>query len=185
MNAVFVAILLICTAPDAGHAAADPAEVGPQQHMNDHEAAAAIDEEDEVPSPRKRDSFLLWLYKQLGFRYAFLLPGSGLAVFLGGVAVAARARRPAPLAAYLLLALLPFFIGVFAAIEGMFLTNFILSQSARFPRMDEFASGYAASLVAVLVGMVATAPTYLLIACALVMKCLALPPLERESSKVY
>jgi hypothetical protein len=183
----FCPALLVCGFSGETWIAAGPVLVAQQEHRHDehdldaHAAESAMDADFEEPI--RRESYLVWFYKALGIRYTVLLPGSGLMVFLGALAVIGLARRPAPLAAYMLFVPLPFFIGVFAAVDGMIAAYSVIAYSSTMPKPSEFAAGYSTALVAPLVGMLVTAPTYLIVSAALLFKCFALPAGESQSGK--
>jgi hypothetical protein len=100
-----------------------------------------------------------------------------LLIFGGACYLVATKRRPAALAAYLVLLPLPVLIAIFGEMKGMVgaLTAIASSPGMSVPT-EHVAANTAASLVMVLFAMLVSAPTYFVLAFGLLARTLRSPP---------
>jgi hypothetical protein len=161
---ILIVFLVACVGLVSDTNQAQIPTVAEAQAEND-EAPPGFD--DESPAPRKVSN-LVWIYKSLGIRYSVLLGGSSLLTFVGAVMIVRAARQPAPLAAYMLIVAIPTIIGVVGGLDGMIITFSVLAD----PQPHHYWGGLAQAIVAPLVGILLTAPSYLLVSAALVLRTL-------------
>ncbi|TWT79659.1 hypothetical protein CA13_10650 [Planctomycetes bacterium CA13] len=107
-----------------------------------------------------RQSLLSWIFAALGLPYVILLPLAGLLCFLLALIVVLRGRGPMAAASLILVVHVPFFIGLFAAIQGAIASYSIIATSVTTPKPSEVAAGISTALVAPLVGMLLMVPGY-------------------------
>ena len=107
-----------------------------------------------------QESLLAWTFSALGVRYTLLLPLAGLVCFLLVLLLVIRGKGPWVSTALLLIVPLPLLLGIFAAIEGLIASYAVIANSPTIPKPSEWAAGYAAALVAPIVGMLVMGPAY-------------------------
>ena len=127
-------------------------------------------------------SFGGWVVGVLGTLSSIIVLISGLLIFGGACHLVVTKRRPAVLAAYLVLLPLPVLVAIFGEMKGMVsaLTAIASSPEITVPT-EHVAGGAAASLIAVLFAMLVSAPTYFVLAFGLLARTLypptdAVPP---------
>jgi hypothetical protein len=162
---MLIAIMLLLTGADLCSPRSLPSSSVVFAQIETDEQPAIPD--DELPRPR-RETLLAWVYKSLGIRYSVLLGGSSLLTLIGAVMIVRAARHPAPLAAYMFVVAIPMMIGFIGGLDGMIIAFSVLAD----PTPQQYWQGAAQAIVAPLVGMLLAAPSYLLIAGAVVVKCL-------------
>jgi hypothetical protein len=109
------------------------------------------------PAPQ---SMLSWMASSLGIGYLVLLPLAGLLCFVLTLIVVIRGKGPMAAAAVVLIAPVPFLIGIFAGIQGMISSYQVIAMSGATPRPSEMAAGISTALFAPLVGLMLTSPAY-------------------------
>ena len=108
-----------------------------------------------------RQSLLEWYVTALGPKYIFLLGLAGLAAFVLTWLVVLRGKGPLAGASLVFIVAMPFFIGLFGAIDGYLAVNLVIASSVLQPKPSELAQGTALSLAAPMTGMFLMAPSYL------------------------
>jgi len=121
-------------------------------------------------------SFGAWMMHVLGTLSSLIILVAGFLIFGGAAYLVATKRRPAVLAAYLVLLPLPVLIAVFGEMRGMVsaLTAIASSPGMSVPT-EHVAADTAASLVTVLFAMLVSAPTYFVLAFGLLARTLRSP----------
>lgn len=107
-----------------------------------------------------QQSFLSWMLRALGYKYAWLLPLVSLVCLVLTWVVAFRARGATAGAALLLIVPVPLLIGLFAGIEHAIAALRVVATGVGSPRESQLAEGISATLVAPMVGLLLTAPGY-------------------------
>lgn len=96
---------------------------------------------------------------------------SAVLVFAGALKLVRSQQRPAALAAYLVLLPLPTLIALVGVLPGMSDSFIVIaSLSEQTPSQQDYAGGFASALVMVVASLIATAPTYALLAFALITR---------------
>jgi hypothetical protein len=108
-----------------------------------------------------RESMLHWYVTALGPKYIVLLGLAGLAAFVLTWIVVLRGKGPLAGGALVFIVAMPFFVGLFGAIDGYLAVNMVIAASVLQPKPSELAQGTALSLAAPLTGMFLMAPSYL------------------------
>lgn len=109
-----------------------------------------------------QESLLIWYFKALGIRYAFLLPLVALICLALVVLVAVVWKHHSLTALLALLIPLPVYFGIVGCIDGLAASFQVLAHSTTVPHMNELAAGGSMSLATVQVGMYLALPTFLL-----------------------
>lgn len=117
-----------------------------------------------------RVSYLTWAMRALGPFYAFVLPMTGLLVFIGAVVVVIACRRPSVIAAYLVFLPLPLLIGAYGTVQGMIASYSVMATSAAAPQPAQLAEGYSTALFTALLGLLLTFPSYFVLSCGLFIR---------------
>ena len=117
-------------------------------------------------------SYLAWMIESLGV-YAIILPFLGMLLFGVSCIVVALSKRPAVIAACLVLVPLPFIIGVFAFLNGAISAFQVIANSETAPAPRDVASGIASGLFAPLMAIEVTLPGYLVLAFGLLWRTIA------------
>lgn len=107
-----------------------------------------------------RQSFLQWVFMALGVKYTLLLPLFGLLAFLLTAVVVVRGRGSVAGAALLFIVPLPFWVGLYAAVEGAMQAYQVIASTVIEPRLTELAQGFSMSLASLWVGLLMMAPSY-------------------------
>ena len=124
---------------------------------------------DEMAAPVQQ-SYLMFLYHALGLRYAFLLPLTGIIAFVLTLRMVLFGRGWSAGFALLFIVPMPLFVGVIGYLDGWIAAAQIMVASNTMPKPSEIALGTAMSLVAPMVGMWFTIPSYLLAMIALMVR---------------
>lgn len=127
-----------------------------------------------------RESYAHWLYMALGFKYVLLLSLSSILGFVLSLIVVARGRGPLAGAALVFIVPMPFFIGVYGAVDGMIAMYSLIAASTMQPRPSHLAQGISLSLAAPLIGTLLMAPAYLVATVGLFVRSLAAKPEPAE-----
>jgi hypothetical protein len=122
-----------------------------------------------------QQSLLSWMFNALGPFYGLVLPLSGLAVFIGACLVVALSRRPAVIAAYLVLVPTPFLIGIFGTFHGFIASYSIIATSGSTPKASEVGMGISTGLFTSLLGLAVTFPAYFVVALGLFVRTVFSP----------
>ena len=123
---------------------------------------------DEMAMPVQQ-SYLMFLYNGLGLRYALLLPLMALISFNLTLLVVLRGRGAAAGFALLFIVPMPLFVGVHGYCDGWIAAGQVFAAGAK-PMPGGVELGTAMSLVAPMVGMWFTIPSYLLAMIGLLMR---------------
>lgn len=105
-------------------------------------------------------SFLSWVLQALGYEYALLLPLAALVCLVLTLVVAIRGKGPMAGVALVLIAPVPFLIGLFAGMRHTILALNAIAVGAGPSEVSRLAEAISSALVAPLVGLVMTAPGY-------------------------
>ena len=100
-----------------------------------------------------QQSYLMWIFTALGFKYALLLPLSALVSFFVTLLVIIRGKGPAAAAAVLLLVPIPFLVGLAGALDGTTASFAVIAHSSVAPKPSELAQGISMALVAPWLGL--------------------------------
>ena len=119
-----------------------------------------------------RQSFALWFFSALGWRYALLLPLTGLLAFVLILVLLIRGRSWATGAAIVLLAPLPLLVGLLGTIDGAILSHMVIASSDVTPKPSAVAEGISTSLITALVGLLLMVPNYILAVVGLLIRAL-------------
>ena len=105
-------------------------------------------------------SLLTLAISALGPVYTVLLPLSAFVCFVLVLTVVLRGKGPMAAAALVLLVHVPLLIGIFAAIQGAMASYRVIAMSEVAPRPSDLAIGISTALIAPLVALVLTVPSY-------------------------
>ncbi len=115
-------------------------------------------------------SLLGWMISSLSFSSALALL-LGLMIFAGACYLIATKRRPAVIAAYMVLLPLPLLVSLCGELKGMVASLTVMAAS---PEMQvtsaDLAGGFANSLFSVLAALLVSTPTYLILATGLLIR---------------
>jgi hypothetical protein len=117
-----------------------------------------------------RQSYLMWLFSALGWKYALLLPLAGLLTFGLTLLLVTRGKGAAQVGALLFIVPLPVLIGIFGVVEGLIASYQVIAASAVMPKPAHVAEGVSMSLVAVMLGMVLATPSFLAATVGLIVR---------------
>jgi hypothetical protein len=109
----------------------------------------------------------------LGPKYIVLLGLGGLLAFVLTLIVVLRGRGPMAGAALVFIVPIPFFIGLYGAVDGAIASYTIIANSVLQPKPSEIAQGFSLALATPLVGMLLMAPSYALAMFGLMARSLA------------
>ena len=117
-------------------------------------------------------TFIRWVYETLGRETAAAILLAGLAVFVAACIVVARSRRPAVIAACLVLLPLPLMIGLCRALASQISSLSVLSVAVPAIELSgpQIAAGVAAGLLPLLLALVVIWPSYLVLAIGLIVR---------------
>ena len=121
---------------------------------------------DEMAMPVQQ-SYLMFVYESLGLRYALLLPLTALISFNLTLLVVLRGRGAAAGFALLFIVPMPLMVGVHGFLDGWIASGQVMAAGGV---PNNLGLGMAMSLVAPMVGMWLTIPSYLLAMIALLMR---------------
>jgi len=110
------------------------------------------------PGPQ---SMLQWVISSLGFPYAILLPMAGLLAFVLTMIYVLRGRGVLGGISLLFIVLMPFFIGIFGALDGAIRAFSVIAMSDVSVKSSEIAAGVSEALVVPTVGLLFMAPSYI------------------------
>jgi hypothetical protein len=108
-----------------------------------------------------QQSLVSWITTSLGFKYTILLPLSALAGFVLTLIIVTRGKGPMAGVALVFSVPIPLLVGVFAAIEGGVNSFREIAAFAQEPATTKIAAAISTCLVAPMVGMLLTAPSYI------------------------
>ena len=121
-----------------------------------------------MPHPQ---SYAFWIIRCLGL-FGLLTLLSALALFLGACLVVVLARRPAVIAAYLVFLPLPLWFAVIAMLKSYVSAFSVLAVTGAQLKNSQICAGLAESIIPVLAALMATLPSYLVIAFGLFIRTL-------------
>jgi len=148
-----------------------------QGHVVGNRGYIAMNEFEMESQPQQ--SLLSWMFMSLGPFYGLLIPLVGFALFVGACCVVGLNRRSAVIAAFLVFLPLPLMIGLFASVQGLIASFSIIATAGATPKPSEMAVGISTALFATLVGLLATFPSYFVLAFGLFFRTL----FEKPSAK--
>jgi hypothetical protein len=119
-----------------------------------------------------QQSLLQFVFEALGIRYTILLPLVALICFFLVVVVVIRGKGGMAAVALLLLVHAPILIGIFAALDGLIASYTVIGMSMTTPHPAQVATGISTSLVAPVVAMLLTAPSYAVATLGACIRCL-------------
>ncbi|WP_237607361.1 MotA/TolQ/ExbB proton channel family protein [Roseimaritima sediminicola] len=110
--------------------------------------------------PVAAQSLLGWVLESLGWVYLILLLLVTLISLTLLVVILVRGHGAFTAAAIVLLVHAPFLLGLFGAVSGAISSYRLIATSGSTPHPSDLAAGISTALVALLVGMLLTAPLY-------------------------
>jgi hypothetical protein len=119
-----------------------------------------------------RQSYLMWFFSALGWRYTLLLPLAGLLAFVLTLLVVTRGKGAAQVGALLFIVPLPVLVGIYGVVEGLIASYQVIAMTSISPKPSAIAEGVSMSLVTIMVGMVLATPSYLLAVAGLIVRSL-------------
>jgi hypothetical protein len=125
-----------------------------------------------VAVAQQSPSMLMWILQSIGSPSQLIALFSAGIVFLGALYFVATNRPLSVLASYLILLPLPLSISICGILNGMIRSYAAISFSDTHVSEAEYAGGYAACLTELLMVLLATAPTYFVLAYGLIMTTL-------------
>ncbi len=139
-------------------------------------AAAGARAESLVPlaqanMPHPAEPYAVWIIRCLGL-FGLLTLLSALALFLGACLVVVLARRPAVIAAYLVFLPLPLWFAAIAMLKSNVSAFSVLAVTGVQLKNSQICAGLAESIIPVLAALMATLPSYLVIAFGLFIRTL-------------
>ena len=105
------------------------------------------------------ETLLGWIFEAAGPLCLLILVLSGVASFIMTLAIVRKGKGPLAGSALMLAVLMPFFVGLYFAVEGSMRNLVFLSMN---PDQEFRATGLATALFVFLIGMVLMIPSYLL-----------------------
>ena len=120
-------------------------------------------------------STLTWMIQSLGSLTSVMVLVSGALIFGGACYLVATKRRPAVLAAYLVLLPLPVLIAFCGIVKGMISSFSVLAMADIVVTQRDWAGGVGGSLVEIFFAMLITAPSYFTLAFGLLLRTLNPP----------
>ncbi len=165
----FFCLILAADTPESGEFAVPVEAAAPEEGTfevlpGDHPAPA---KQAEIPV---RQSRLAWMVQSLGCFYGLIIPLAGLVVFAGACLVVALSKRPALIASYLVFVPLPSLIGIFGSIQGVISALSFIGHAE--PRPSDIAIGISTALFTSYAGLLASAPSYLIVGIGLFVRTL-------------
>lgn len=124
----------------------------------------------QAKAPLLKGSYLQWFLDRLGPFYSLVIPLAGLLIFFGACFVVLRSRRPAMIAAWLVLVPVPLMIGLQAAVMRQLPSLLIIATSGVQPTAAEIAEELASSLVPLFLGSLETWPAFFVLAAGLIFR---------------
>ena len=115
-------------------------------------------------------SYLALMFDALGPFYGFVLPLTGLALFVGACVVVGKARAPAVIASYLALLPLPALLGFLGTLQGLLGSYMVISASPVFPTGTNMAEVWMIALFSSVFGLLVMLPSYLVVAVGLFVR---------------
>ena len=129
---------------------------------------------EDFAEPVREMSYLAWMYDALGPMYALTLPLLGFLAFIAACLVVVKNRRPADIAAGVYFAAAPFVLGMFGVVHGMIASMQVIAVGGATPRSADIAMGVSASLIAALIGLLCSFPSYGVLAFGYLVRSLML-----------
>ena len=120
--------------------------------------------------PPIRQSFLMWMFSALGWRYTFLLPLAASFAFVFVLLVVLRGKGPAMTGALLFLVPLPVLVGIVGFVDGLVASFQVISMSQTVPKPSQWAMGISMSLVSIWVGLLFSVPSYFVALIGLIVR---------------
>ena len=120
-------------------------------------------------------SMLQWFISAMGPKYMILLPLAAVIGLVVVVVLLVRGRGGAAGAAAVLAVFMPFLVGLLGTVEGLISAYSVIASSAVAPKPSLIAEGISTSLVTAYVGLILTAPIYLLAVVGLLVRSLLEP----------
>ena len=114
----------------------------------------------EVETPQF--SLLRWVFSSLGVPYIVLFGLAGLVCLVLTLVLVIRGKGPMAAVALVLVVHVPFFIGLFAALQGAASSFLVIATSGATPKPSEVAVGTSTGLIAPMVGLLVMAPSYVI-----------------------
>jgi hypothetical protein len=122
-----------------------------------------------------QESFALWLLRSLGL-WGHLSILVAAALFIGSCVVVRVAQRPAVIAAYAIFLPLPLLLAVAGELRGMLAASAVIARSNTQLRASEAAQVQAETVVLPASALIATLPSYLVVAVGLFARTVAARP---------
>jgi hypothetical protein len=123
-----------------------------------------------------------WMFEALGFGYSSLLPLAALVSFVVTLALVIWGRGVNRGFAILLIAPLPFLIGLYAGLQGLIASYAVIANATAAPKPAEWAAGYGMALWAPMLGMILSSPAYLIAFIGLTIQSFAAEKNSRDRS---
>ena len=120
-----------------------------------------------------RQSYLHFLYSALGIKYTLLLPLAGLAAFAVTLIVVVRGKGSLAGVVLLFIVPVPFFIGLYGALEGTIASYQVIAASTVQPKPSELAQGISMALVTPMIGLLLMVPAYATATIGLLLRSLS------------
>lgn len=126
-----------------------------------------------------QQSMLVWMFHSLGPFYGLAIPLAALGIFVGACLVVMLSRRPALIAAYLPLLLLPLLIGVFGTLHGFISSFQVIATAESAPKPSDVAAGVSMGLFTSFVALLLSFPAYFVTAFGLLLRTM----LDRDTTQ--
>jgi hypothetical protein len=115
-------------------------------------------------------SFISWMFEQLGPYYGIGLPLLGLLLLAAGVHAVLTSGGPGRVAAYLALVPLPLLVGLIGMLQGLGSAATTVAESAVQPVPKELAGDIALAIFAPLLSLYAALPGYCVLAIGFLLR---------------
>lgn len=125
--------------------------------------------------PVVQQSILTWAFKSLGPLYIGLFAVCGGLALVVTLVLVLRGRGPLAAAGLVLAANMPLLLGLFGMFEGAIQSFSIIATSTTSPRPSDLAAGISTALMTPLIGLLISAPCYLLAIVGSVVQSLRTP----------
>lgn len=136
----------------------------------------AIEAGEEFSVDAPSENFIVWFIGALGWKYAFLLPASGLLSFVltAVLVIAGKGRTTGP--ALVFIVAMPLMIGLFGMFDGMLASFMVIGRSTAAIKPSINAQGMSVAISTPLLGLLLMVPSYLLATAGLTIRALKNDP---------
>jgi hypothetical protein len=122
------------------------------------------------------ENFFVWFIGALGWKYALLMPASGLLSFVLTAVLVIAGKGRTTGAALVFIVAMPFMIGLFGMFDGMLASFMVIGRSTAVIKPSVYAQGMSVAISTPLLGLLLMVPSYLLATAGLTIRALKNDP---------